>query len=584
MPPPIQQKTRSRWALLLALPILAALAMSFFANRAREENAMVRHTLEVQLSLEGLLFRLDYAETNQRGYLLTVEKRFLESYQKILPQVRQHLADLRKLTLDNARQQRALARIEPLVMQKFDHMEDNIRLRRTGSFDTTALERRIDEGKVLMDSIHTAVDEMRREEERLLRLRQLDFVSATIRLTWSFVLLGVITILLVGSLYRTVVRYSRQISELNSDLEQRVQDRTASLQASELLLKTFVRHVPASVAMLDRDMRYLEVSDRWCMDYHRTSDQMLGRSHYEIFPDLPERWKQIHARCLAGESLSAEEDLWERADGNCSWLRWEVRPWGNRDQKPEGMLIFAEDITERKQMEAALRHSEQELRALAANLMTVQEDERRRIARDLHDDVTQRLAFLSIEIGKLANAPVLTREVAGQLRSLQSQVVQASQEVRRLSHGLHPSVIEDFGLSIALEEFCDEAGKAQGIAVRFEGPIADSDLGLEAASSLYRVAQESVHNAAKHAGATEVRVALSRDEQRFQLLVSDNGTGFDAQERGPNVGLGIVSMKERMRMVNGEISITSREGIGTEVRATAALTGGRHETAANSPG
>jgi PAS domain S-box-containing protein len=583
MTPQIQQMSHSRWIFLMALPVLVGLALSLFANRARQENAWVRHTLEVQLSLGRLTGDLEYAETNQRGYLLTHEERFRESYQAVLPQVRLDLANLRKLTADNPRQQDALLRIEPLVTNKFEHMEENIRMRRAAVLDNAALERRIDEGKTLMDYIQSAVGEMRGEEDRLLHQRELDFGEAANRLTWSFGLLGLIMILVVGSLYRGVVRYSRQAFTLNAGLEQRVADRTASLQASEELLKTFVKYVPAAVAMLDRDMRYLEVSDRWCADYSLTCGQMIGRTHYEIFPDLPERWKETHRRCLAGENLRAEEDAWERADGSCTWLRWEIRPWGGREQEPEGILIFTEDIAGRKQMDAALRHSEQELRALAASLLTAQEDERRRIARDLHDDVTQRLAFLSMEIGKLANAPASAQDLRGELRSLQSQLVQVSQEVRRLSHGLHPSVIEDFGLSVALEEFCDEAGKANGIEVRFDGPIADSDLTIEAAASLYRVAQESVQNAAKHAGATEVRVALSRAGQRLELRVSDNGTGFAAEEGGAKTGLGIVSMKERMRLVNGEISITSGRSQGTEVLASVPLTGGRLE-AANSTG
>src|SRR5579864_3467860 len=157
----------------------------------------------------------------------------------------------------------------------------------------------------------------------------------------------------------------------------------ASLQAREELLKIFVKHVPAAVAMLDRDMRYLQVSDRWCADYSLDNSNILGHSHYEIFPDLPERWKEIHRRCLAGETLRAEEDRWDR-EGGTNWSRWEILPWKNRDGQPGGILIFSEDITRRKQMEEALSD-------MSRKLIESQEQERARIGREIHDDINQRL-------------------------------------------------------------------------------------------------------------------------------------------------------------------------------------------------
>src|SRR4051794_8061701 len=179
------------------------------------------------------------------------------------------------------------------------------------------------------------------------------------------------------------------LQEMNRVLE----ERTTLLQTREELLRIFVKHVPAAVAMLDRDMRYLQVSDRWCVDFSLDSSQLLGRSHYEIFPDLPDRWKQLHRRALEGETLRAEEDRWDR-EGGTTWLRWEIRPWQNLEGVPRGILIFSEDITRRKQIEESLSE-------IPRKLIEAQEQERSRIGRELHDDIGQRLALLAIELQQL---------------------------------------------------------------------------------------------------------------------------------------------------------------------------------------
>ena len=155
----------------------------------------------------------------------------------------------------------------------------------------------------------------------------------------------------------------RMAEQALQQMNRALEERTSLLQSREELLKIFVKHVPAAVAMLDRDMRYLQVSDRWCTDYLRGRAQILGRSHYEIFPDMPERWKEVHRRGLQGETLRADEDRWDGQDGP-NWARWEVRPWKTPEDTVGGILILAEDITRRKQMEEALRESEDKLRLL----------------------------------------------------------------------------------------------------------------------------------------------------------------------------------------------------------------------------
>jgi PAS domain S-box-containing protein len=334
----------------------------------------------------------------------------------------------------------------------------------------------------------------------------------------------------------------------------------ALLQSREELLKIFVKHVPAAVAMLDRDMRYLQVSDRWCADYSLDSSQILGHSHYEIFPDLPERWKQLHRHALAGETVRAEEDPWDR-EGGTTWLRWEIRPWQNQDGVQGGILIFSEDITHRKQMEEALS-------GMSRKLIQAQEQERARIGRELHDDINQRLAMLAIELEQLQDNP---SEVRSRVQELRKQTTEISNDVQALSHELHSAKLEYLGVVGGMRSWCKEFSERQGVEVEFKSLEELGSLPPEISLCLFRVLQEALHNAVGHSGVKRIEVQLREDSGEIHLVVSDLGRGFELETAMQGRGLGLTSMQERVRLVNGTIEIQSKPMGGTTVHVRVPL-------------
>jgi PAS domain S-box-containing protein len=334
---------------------------------------------------------------------------------------------------------------------------------------------------------------------------------------------------------------------------------TALLQSREELLKIFVKHVPAAVAMLDCNMCYLQVSDRWCADYALDSSQILGRSHYEIFPDVPERWKLLHRRGLNGETLRADEDCWDRK--NCTnWLRWEIRPWYNSERSQGGILIFAEDITRRKQMEEGLSN-------VSRRLIEAQEQERARIARELHDDFSQRLALLAVEIDELKKHLRANNKVSVRLEAMRTRTLEMAGDIQALSHELHSSKLEYLGMVPAMRSFCKDFSKQQKAEVDFESLDVPRSVSSDISLCLFRVLQEALHNAAKHSGINQFRVQLRGESDGIHLIISDSGVGFDPDAAMKGDGLGLISMRERLYLVKGEISIDSQPKRGTTIHA-----------------
>ncbi len=225
-----------------------------------------------------------------------------------------------------------------------------------------------------------------------------------------------------------------------------------------------------------------------------------------------------------------------------------------------------------------LRQSREELRALAGLLLTAQEEERRRIARDLHDDVNQRLAMLAMDLRRIEKGEAGDlADIGGMVRSITGRLTAVSDDVRQMAYRFHPSILDDLGLMKAVRRLVDDFSASTGVEAVYVHHDSLSPIPTDLATCVYRIAQESLNNVARHAKATEVEVELICDEGMITLSVRDNGVGFDAVNASQGRGrLGLLSMKERVRLVRGTLHVSSSPGGGTHIEVGVPLSGSHH--------
>ena len=323
------------------------------------------------------------------------------------------------------------------------------------------------------------------------------------------------------------------------------------------------------------DGRWLRVPPTLCELLGYTEQELLAGYSKEVThpDDFEEDWNQCQ-RLIRGEIKSFDlKKRYIRKDGQIIWGYLNRSLVSDAKGRPVYFLTYIKDVTGRKLAEEALRRGEEALREshariedLAGRLIIAHEEERKHVARELHDDLNQQIAALAIGLGKLDRQLVgADGGVRNQISKLEDRVARLSERIRELSHELHSSTLEHVGLAEALRLYCSEFAVQEGIAVNLE--IQDDLVALsdDAALCLYRVAQESLQNIARHSGAKRAEVTLARAGNLLELRVSDRGRGFDQKQAGRQTGLGLVSIEERVKFLHGRLEVTSQRGSGTKL-------------------
>jgi len=240
-------------------------------------------------------------------------------------------------------------------------------------------------------------------------------------------------------------------------------------------------------------------------------------------------------------------------------------------EMPDGfrIMVTLEDVTRR-------RRAEEELRNIGGRLINAQEEERTRLARELHDDLSQRLALLSLEIDQMR--PQIQpgqRGLNDSVDRLSKKTQELGSDIHRLSYQLHPFKLDHLGLSAAIESLCGELSIHRDLEITFRKQGFPAVLPEDVTLCAFRIAQESLHNVVKHSGASEAQVVVTKTTSGLRLRISDNGVGFDVELVKRKKRLGLISIKERLRLVGGKISIRSQPHKGTQIEVLIPLTLGQ---------
>jgi PAS domain S-box-containing protein len=319
-------------------------------------------------------------------------------------------------------------------------------------------------------------------------------------------------------------------------------------------------------AATDVMIRSGEYAEMLCTDKEgdlTTGQQTLAKVH----PDDRERVLAADAALSAENPDLRVSHRMARPDGSVIWVERTGRAHFNEQGKMLRIVGMVADITESKQVEAALAD-------VSRRLIDAQEQERRRIARELHDDIGQRLALLTVKLEQLQLEPLDLPEVRIRIDELQVQASEIATDVQTLSHELHSTKLEYLGPVAAMRGHCQEFAEQTKLKVDFKSHGLPRPLPPEISLCLFRVMQESLRNALKHSGARQVEVGLWGTKDEVHLSVSDRGIGFDSEAAKRGRGLGLVSMEERLKLHKGVFSIESQPKHGTTIHAKVPLSSG----------
>jgi len=384
---------------------------------------------------------------------------------------------------------------------------------------------------------------------------------------YDWYIVGTLVIVLALTALITILQFfrRRQRSISNQPVAATNQFELA-IRENEARFRHVADAVPVMIWMSGADKLYTYFSKKWLEFTGRPLEREMGNGWSEgIHPqDLANFVKSYSEEFAARREFRIEYRL-RRFDGQFRWILDAGMPRYGANKQFLGYIGCCSDINERREAEEALLE-------VSGRLIAAQEEERARIARELHDDLSQRMAMLEIGLDQLKQKlSTLSPSLKKQLEDINQIAIEVSSYIHHLSHRLHPSKLNNLGLVATLHGLCKELSEQHNLKVHFTYHNIPRMIPNDVSLCLYRISQEALWNIVKHSSAREGKLELSGYPEEIDLCISDAGTGFDTEIAKEKTGLGLISMRERLRAVGGRLSVESEPSRGTQICARVPL-------------
>lgn len=330
--------------------------------------------------------------------------------------------------------------------------------------------------------------------------------------------------------------------------------------------------LPFYVMLIDEHHHILKANRAVQAHLGLKPEDIIGKYCPEIVHGLSEPWYACPLEEAVRKGQAVEREALDQKSGR--WIRSGIYPTGKLT--PDGSRILfhmVSDITDRKEAEEQLQASRKQLRSLSAHLESVREEERKNMAREIHDELGQILTALKIDLSSLAEQSAEEQQLLlGNVKSMRELIDTAIETVKRISTELRPAILDDLGIAVALEWQAEDFSRRTRIKCEFISRPKDIVLDADRSTAIFRIFQEALTNVARHSHASKVRAVLTKETDRIVLRIKDNGKGIEEKQIDDPKAFGIIGMRERAHFLGGEVRFNSAAGKGTSITVSIPLT------------